>query len=219
MFALFTVTFSARCPRAGPSRFYTPDYGSSTPEMIGGFDLGADGSLAPIPGSPFPGGESTGGLWGLAFTPDGSAAVSAFYFTGGMQGYSVPPGGVFGFTNFIPAVSTTGEAVTPDGRFAYAGTREFGGSPAEGILRLAIGDGGSLTKLSPNAGGSEEFGDLAITPDGRYLFAAQAGQVQRFSIGAGGSLTSLGSTPAPSALFMAISPDGRFLFLETFNGV
>ena len=219
MLVVFAVAFCALCASAGAARFYTPDYGGSSPEVIGGFDLGADGSLTPIAGSPFPGGESTGGLWGLAFTPDGSAAVSAFYFAGGVQGYSLPPSGVFGFTDFIPAVSTTGEVVAPDGRFAFAGTREFGGSSAEGILRLAIGAGGSLTKLSPNAGGSEEFGDLAITPDGRYLFAAQLGQIQRFAIGADGSLTPLGARPAPSAWFLATSPDGRFLFLETNEGV
>jgi len=218
MFAAVALFFCGLCISAGAARFYTPSYGGSNPEVIGGFDLGADGSLAPIPGSPFPGGGSTGGLVGLAFTPDGSAAVTAFLFTGGVQGYSVPAGGVFGFTDSIPAASTTGEAITPDGRFAYAGTREFGG-PAEGILRLAIGSGGSLTKLSPNAGGTEEFGDLAITPDGKYLFAAQLGQVRRFAIDLDGSLTSLGATPAPSAMFTAVSPDGRFLFLQTSAGL
>lgn len=44
----------AWCANAlGAARFYTPDYGSSTPEEIGGFDLGGDGSLTPIPGSPW----------------------------------------------------------------------------------------------------------------------------------------------------------------------
>ncbi|HET7507382.1 MAG TPA: PKD domain-containing protein [Solirubrobacterales bacterium] len=218
MLAALAVVFCSLCASAGAARFYMPHYGGTNPEMIGGFDLGADGSLAPLPYSPFPGGESTGGLVGLAFTPDGSAAVTAFLFTGGVQGYSVPPSGPFGFTDLIPAASTTGEAITPDGRFAYAGTREFGG-PAEGILRLAIGAGGSLTKLSPNAGGSEEFGDLAITPDGKYLFAAQLGQVQGFAIGADGSLSPLGATPVASALLLAVSPDGRFLFLETDSGM
>lgn len=218
LLAVFAVAFCALCANAGAARFYMPHYGGANPEVIGGFDLAADGSLAPMPGSPFPAGESTGGLVGLAFTPDGSAAVTAYLFTGGVQGYSVPPSGVFGFTDLIPAASTTGEAITPDGRFAYAGTREFGG-PAEGILRLAIGAGGSLTKLSPNAGGTEEFGDLAITPDGRYLFAAQLGQLQGFAIGADGSLSPLGATPAPSASYLAVSPDGRFLFLETGSGM
>jgi 6-phosphogluconolactonase (cycloisomerase 2 family) len=217
--AVLVLAFCALCGSAGAARFYTPSYGSGPPEVIGGFDLGADGSLAPIPGSPFPGEESgTGGLWGIAFTPDGSAAVSPFLFSGGVQGYSVPPSGAFGLANTIPTASATGIAVTPDGRFAYAGTRAVGASPSEGIRRFAVGSGGSLTALTPSGGGTEEYGDVAITPDGRYLFAAQSGKVQRFAIGADGSLTPLGATPSPNAEFMAVSPDGRFLFLEVFGG-
>lgn len=202
---------------SGSARFFTPSYGSGPPEVIGGFQLGDDGSLAPIPGSPFPGGD--GGLWGFAFTPDGTAAVSGFYFTGGVQGYSVLPSGVFSLANTVPTASATGVAVTPDGRFAYAGTREFMGVPGEGIRRFSVGAGGTLMPLTPNAGGTDEYGDIAISPDGRFLFAAQFGNVQRFSIGSDGSLTPLGSTPTPLAMFMAVSPDGSFLFLETFDGV
>jgi PKD repeat protein len=72
--------------------------------------------------------------------------------------------------------------------------------------------------LAPNAGGTETYGDVAIAPDGRYLFAAQSGKVQRFAIGADGSLTPLGATPTPNAEYMAASPDGRFLFLDVFGG-
>lgn len=203
---------------SGAARFYTPDYGTPTPEEIGGFELGANGSLTPIPGSPFvaaPGPPyEPSGIWGLAFTPFGDRAASGFLFKGGVQGYSVPASGVFALAgSAILTPSVTGIAVSPDGRFAYAPTRDFSGATAEGIRRFAIGADGSLSSLSPS-GGSGEYGDVAITPDGRYLFAAQLGKVERFAVGPDGSLASLGATTTLSARFMAVSPDGRFLLLE-----
>lgn len=215
--AAFLAAFSASA--LGAARFYTPDYGSSTPEEIGGFDLGGDGSLTPIPGSPFPAEEAgLGGLWKLAFTPDGTRAISGFFFTGGVQAYRVPPSGVFESAGATPMASATSVAISPDGRFAFLPTREFGATmPAEGIRRFAIGADGSLMPLTP-AGGSGEYGDVAITPDGRFLFAVASNQIERFAIGADGSLNSLGMTSAPGAKLLAMAADGRFLFAKVSGG-
>ena len=60
------------CPGgASAASLYAPTYGTS-PEAIAGFARAADGSLAPLPGSPF-GFPSTdpGGVITLGFTPDG----------------------------------------------------------------------------------------------------------------------------------------------------
>jgi hypothetical protein len=215
--AVFLVAFSGSAP--GAARFYTPDYGTPTPEEIGGFDLGADGSLTPIPGSPFPAEEpGLGGLWKLAFTPDGTRAISGFFFTGGVQAYRVPPSGVFESAGATPMASATSVAISPDGRFAFLPTREFGATmPAEGIRRFAIAADGSLAPLIP-AGGSGEYDDVAITPDGRFLFALASNQIERFAIGADGSLSSLGMTSAPGAKLLAMAPDGRFLFAKVSGG-
>lgn len=213
--SLFAAAFAAGS--AGAARFYTPAYGGSPPEKIGGFDLGADGSLTPIPASPFPAEEpGLGGLWKLAFTPDGSRAISGFFFTGGVQAYRVPPSGIFELAGAVPSASATSVAVSPDGRFAYASTREFK-TPAEGIRRFAFNPDGSLAPLTP-AGGSGEYNDIAITPDGRFLFAAAANAIERFAIGADGSLGYLGTTPAIGSRFLAMAPDGRFLFAHVSGG-
>jgi 6-phosphogluconolactonase (cycloisomerase 2 family) len=205
----------------GAARFYTPSYGwndPAEPEVIGGFDLGNDGSLAPIASSPFPGEEpfAEGGLWSLAFNPDGTRAVSGFFFTGGVQAYRVPSSGIFELAGATSTASATSVAITPDGRFAYASTREFK-TPAEGVIRFAVNADGSLNPLSP-AGGSGQYEDIAITPDGRFLFATGGNKVERFAIAADGSLGSLGTTPAVGSRSLAMAPDGRFLFARFSGG-
>lgn len=212
------ILLCASATPASAARFYTPDYGSKTPEEIGGFDLGTDGSLAPIPGSPFPAEEpGLGGLWKLAFTPDGTRAISGLFFTGGVQAYRVPANGIFELAGAAASASATSVAISPDGRFAYAATREFGGMMAEGIRVFAIGADGSLAPLS-SAGAAEEYGDVALTPDGRFLFATSGNQIERFAIAADGSLGYLGTTPAVGSRFLMIAPDGRFLFARVSGG-
>lgn len=209
------------CVSAAPAsaaRFYTPDYGSKTPEEIGGFDLGTDGSLAPIPGSPFPAEQPPlGGIWKIAFNPDGTRAISGFYFTGGVQAYRVPASGVFELAGAVPSASATAVAISPDGRFAYVPTREFNAMAAEGIRVFAVAADGSLSPLG-SAGTAIEYGDVALTPDGRFLFATSGNQIERFAVAADGSLGYLGTTSAPGSYLLSMSPDGRFLFAEVMGG-
>ncbi|HEY3434980.1 MAG TPA: beta-propeller fold lactonase family protein, partial [Solirubrobacterales bacterium] len=208
---------SALTGSAAASRFYTPDYGSKTPEVIGGFDLGADGSLTSIQGSPFPAAQpGFGGLFDLAFNPDGTRAVTGYFFTGGIQGFRVPDSGVFERASPSPSASTTAVAISPDGRFAYGSTREFGGMMAEGIRVYAIEADGSLAPRS--SGGSGEYRDVALTPDGRFLFATASGGIERFAVAPDGSLSYLGTTPAPSGYLLSMAPDGRFLFVLVMGG-
>ena len=204
---------SAFCASASAAaRFYTPAYGGTEPEVIGGFDLGSDGTPAPISGSPFPASEpGFGGLTGLAFNPDGTRAASAYLFNGGVQGYTVPSGGIFQLTGARLSASATSIAISPDGRFAFAPTREFKSVPAEGVRRFAINSDGTLAALMPS-GGSGQYADVALTPDGRFLFATTGSQIERFAVGADGSLSSLGMTPAPGSYLLAMAPDGRHLF-------
>lgn len=207
-----TLTAAFAAAAQGAARFYTAGYGS---ENVGGFELGADGSLAALPGSPFPVGTVGGaGVLGLAFAPEGSRATLGFLITGGTQGYAVAANGSFQVTGALaPSASVTNTAITPDGRFAFAATREFMAVPREGIRRFALNADGSLTPLLPNAALPDDVYGIAISPDGRFLFAQQANQIARFAIGGDGSLTPLGMTPAPSAGLLATSADGRFLFV------
>jgi hypothetical protein len=220
--AVLGLALCSLCGSAGAARFYVPSYGSGPPELIGGFNLGADGSLTALPESPFPAEEAgTGGLWGLAFTPDGTRAASAFLFTGGIQGYSLTSAGAISLTNALPGASATGTAITPDGRFAFTPTRDFssaGNPTAEGVARFSIGGDGSLSRLEPPTATGESYG-VAITPDGRFLYTGAANKITRFAIGSDGSLTPLGSTEGISSQFFGVSPDGRFLFAADHEGL
>lgn len=220
-FALFVAALCALCASAGAARFYVPSYGSGPPEQITGIELGTDGSLTALSGSPFTGEEAgTGGLWGLAFTPDGAHAASAFLFTGGIQGYSVSPGGNLSLTNALTGASGTGTAITPDGRFAFVPTREFAppaAKPVEGIARFSVGSNGSLTRLTPSTGTGEAYG-IAITPNGRFLYVSEGTKIARFAVGGDGGLSPLGTTEGPTSPYLGVSPDGRFLFVALDSG-
>ncbi|HYQ79068.1 MAG TPA: PKD domain-containing protein [Solirubrobacterales bacterium] len=215
LFAAFALLGSVVADASGAARFFTPDYGGSTPEQIGGFELGSNGSLSPIPGSPFTAATpGTGGLIALAFAPEGSRATAGFLVSGGVQGYSVPASGIFQLAGEPdPSASVTNTAISPDGRFAFAATREFKMVPREGVRRFILGADGSLNPLEPPAVLPDDVYGLAITPDGRFLFAQQANSIARFALGADGSLTPLGNTPAPGAYLLSTSSDGRLLFV------
>lgn len=217
--ALALIASAFALPASGAARFYTPAYGSKTPEEIGGFDLGADGSLSPIPASPFPAADPTvSGIFGLAFTPDGTRAISGYFFNGGVQGFSVPPSGIFQLAGSpIPTASVPAVAITPDGRYAFASTREFMGKSAEGIHRFAVNPDASLTALGAPAPLGGDSYDVAISPDGRFLFAEQFTGIERFAIGADGSLSSLGFTPLPGAYLLSSGESG-FLFVLANSG-
>jgi 6-phosphogluconolactonase (cycloisomerase 2 family) len=211
--ALLLVVLATAGSAAASMRLYAPLY-YANPQAVTGFDRQSDGSLAPLPGSPFPLVTSpfaVSGIGGMAFAPDGRRAVTSFYFTGGVLGLSAKDDG-----SIVPAgppivtARAPGLAVSPDGRFAYAGTFDSG---IEGILAYSLGTGGSLTALSGAPFGTGKYGDLAVSLDGRFLFGTTGSEVRRFAVNSDGTLSPLGATPLSGAAYVTISPDGRFLFV------
>ena len=211
--ALAAVSVSFYAASADAASLYLPNYGS-TPEGISGYARAPDGSLSPLPGSPFPISAEVRGIWKLAFTPDGDRAFTGFLFDGGVRGLKVAgDGSIAPAGELIVTPSVTSVAVSPDGRFAYAATRDFNMVSAVGILGYSIAGDGSLTPIGGAPFSSGEFDDLTITPDSRFLYATAAGQVRHFSIAADGKLTEVGLPTAVSASGLVPSPDSRFLFV------
>jgi 6-phosphogluconolactonase (cycloisomerase 2 family) len=200
---------------------YAPNYGSD-PDAIDGWNRLPDGSLSPMGGSPFQVVAGSmgpvSGVWSLAFTPRGDRAATMFFFKGGDQGLSVAEDGSLTRAGApILTSSSTSVAISPDGRFAYVPTREFSAMPAEGIRLYSIGEDGSLNGLATTVS-TGEFDDVAMTPDGRFLFATAGNQVIRFAVGPNGALTELGPTAAGGSTRLAVSSDGRFLFVRIGSG-
>lgn len=190
---------------AAAATLYAPIYAD---DQIAGFTTAADGSLVQLNGSPFS--VPSGGTTGFAMTPDGTRGVTSYLFFGGVRGHSIDTAGVI--TPAQPKIAANeayGAAVSPDGRFAYVPTRNL----TRGVQVYSIDASGALTEIggSPFMAGTE-FGDVAITPDGKFLFGVIAGQIARFSIGADGTLVSLGNTALAGVVNLQTSPDGRFLF-------
>lgn len=206
---------------ASATRLYTPDY-YSDPQAVGGFGVNTDGSLAPLPGSPF--GIASGpafkasGIGGLAFAPDGRRAAVSYYFDGGAQGLSVAPDGTISPAQEpVEGAKQNAIAISPDGNFAYAVGVESGGSN-EGVLGYSVGSDGALTPLPGSPYGSGTYWDAAISPDGRFFFATNSLGVQAFALAADGSVTPLGFTAVANAFYLQTAPDSPLLYVVSTHG-
>lgn len=200
---------------AEAARLYVPLY-YNVPQAISVFDRAADGGLTQLAGSPFgivSSPSPVGGIGGMAFAPEGTRAAVSFYFEGGVLGLTVGSDGK-PVPAQAPLTASTGLgiAVSPDGHFAY--TPDGSG----GVRGYSFASSGALAPLAGSPFGSGGAYDVAITPDGRFLFASGSNQVSRFSIGASGVLSYLGATPLADATYVSTSPDGRFLFVGITNG-
>jgi len=197
----------------------------------------ANGEPTALPGSPYATG-SAGAPSGLAISPDGKYLYVANRGSGnGVGGLSV-----YSISNGVPAPLSgspfaTGSAggpwnvaISPDGKYLYV-TNDGSGNGVGGLSAYSLSDG-VPTPLpgSPYATGTVGGPlDVAISPDGQYLYVTNDGNGNLK--GAGGlsvywlqdgvpiefSNSAYATGPRGSPLDMAISPDGRYLYV-TNNG-
>ena len=183
---------------------------------VAGFAVGTDGTLTPIPGSPFAGGKLP---FNIYFTPDGrhlylsslsADAVSAFAV--GQDGsLSAVPGSPYtlGSGGFM---RTGGIAISPDGKHLYAGS-------GSDMYAFSIDDDGSLSPVpgSPFATDFFAIGPFwpCISPDGKYLYASVAGQIRAFAIAPDGSLIKVGDPLKGlfASILPRITPDGKHVYV------
>lgn len=212
---LMVIVLSIACVGAFASsasalQMYTPDYND---DEIAGTDFQGVAPAASIPGSTWDFGGAGGGLWAVGINRDGVRGVAAYGFSPAIEPFSIAADGSLASPQ--PTLAGTGGyslAMSPNSDFVYfaANVTPFG------ITAARQAADGSLTYLpgSPFASGGG-FGDLAITPNGRYLFASgnPAGSIRRFSIEADGSLGPIGTALIDGADLMQVSPDGRFLYV------
>lgn len=169
-------------------------------------------------GGPF---GSAGGY--PAISPDGRYLFAPSYTNEAIERFAILADGLLAPLGSTPVagVHPLLARVTPDGHHAVLL------SDAEGkddLRTFAIEAGGTLT---PTGSELETTGAVTgppvISPDGRFLFAANGneGSVTAYSIGADGALAQAGE-PVPTELSspqsIAMSVDGRFLYVEPIFG-
>ncbi len=109
--------------------------------------------------------------------------------------------------------------IHPDGHVVYllnelSGTLVWFDLAADGGLTV----GGQCSTRHSNANGGNDSSDLQLTPDGRFLYAANRGDdtIAIFAISAGGVPEPLGHEPVSGhwPRNLAISPDGGWLLVS-----
>lgn len=169
------------------------------PNTVSAFQVAADGSLTPAPGSPF----ATG--WGGGFTAH-------------IDSVALLPG--------APRVYVSNSSPIGFGGDRAARSRSRDGAPAGELQEIGAVAGFDIAAncaLTPIAGSPWTTGEcatgIAIDPTGSYLYVANfcSDTISAFSIGGGGALTELGFSPisTPGEPFdLELSPDGARLFVS-----
>jgi 6-phosphogluconolactonase (cycloisomerase 2 family) len=91
------------------------------------------------------------------------------------------------------------------------------------VTAYLIGDDGALTDYADFDSGADDPTDVAVSPDGRFVYAAfdsaSGGGVYVVAVQPDGSFGTWTRVPAgSSATAVAVSPDGRFLYLGDYGG-
>jgi len=193
---------------------YTND--NQVPNTVTAFSVGTDGSLTPVPGSPFvTGGDSAGGgLFGansigvaivgqfLFAANTASRDVSVFTIDANSGALTLVPGSPFALQPGFGggANDDISVAATPDGHFLMASS-----NLANNVTIFSIDANGALAPI-PGSPVFAPFPDgIKISPDGKFL--AVAGILQMFSIAPNGLLTFLNSLGSDQGFPAAIDID------------
>jgi DNA-binding beta-propeller fold protein YncE len=137
----------------------------------------------------------------VVVSPDGKSVYAGFL---GISQWDVGAGGELSPKN-PPTVGDSrlgGDfAVSPDGRSLYASITFGNGFAGNQIDQYDIAADGTLTPKSPAAVGTGNFPrGLALTPDGRSLYAANFGsdEVSQYSVGSDGTLSPKSPSTGPA---------------------
>ena len=229
---LALVTLSS-CGGSGES----PTSPGNTHVTIGGYLYGAalgggvavytinasNGVLAPIAGSPFAPEASEPAAFTMWLSADPAARVVYLAVAStNIEAWSAnPTTGVPAATSGAPfAVALNGRiAVSPDGNRGYAPT-------GAGLATYSIGADATLSAVDSRSDSPGSGAAAVVTPDGRFVYLASGPGQSRISAfsasSATGALSPLAAntlaasdTVFPGDAGMAISPNGRFLYLSS----
>jgi 6-phosphogluconolactonase len=191
---------------------------------VSAYSIGANGSLTPVPGSPF---AAELNPFSVAVDPTGKFAYVANLFSNNVSAYSIGANGALTPVPGSPFLAGSSGpfsvAVDPTGKFAYvANSGGFvGGFPFNGnVSAYSIGANGALTPVpgSPFAAELKNPFSVAVDPTGKFAYVADmdGNNVSAYSIGANGALTPVPGSPFAAGIFpasVAVDPTGKFAYV------
>jgi DNA-binding beta-propeller fold protein YncE len=196
---------------------------------VAGFDRHADGSLSPIPGSPFDaGGAGTGTAFGsaggLQQSTDGRYILATDPASNDISVLRIKPNGSLQLAEVQDSNGSAPSSIAVHGSLVYVANGGAGGSNYTGFRLNAGGH------LSPIAGSTYALPDTAlpghvlISPDGTRLVATRVGPsagpsyLDGFAIDRDGRLTAAPGSPFPAqkigpfgSAFSPTNPDQLFV--------
>jgi 6-phosphogluconolactonase (cycloisomerase 2 family) len=193
-----------------------------------GFRLNAGGHLSPIPGSTFalPDGALPGHV---LISPDGRRLVGTRVGPNAgpssLDGFRIRPDGRLvaapGSPFAAQRIGPFGSAFSPVHGDQLFVSNAHDGANAGSVSVYDVANDGGLTAISGSPFADHQTAPcwVAISPDGRTLFAVNTGasSISRYGVAADGSLTLTGSVAMNGsglrAFDAAVSPDGSFLYV------
>lgn len=157
----------------------------------------------------------------VAVSPDDKFVFAQSRNGGVIESYSVGTGGALtAVASGSVATATDGDGMvlTPDGKFLYAT-----GYGSNAVSAYSIGTDGILTPLSTPTYTVNSPSRPTVSADGKFLYVpASIDGIAQFAINADGSLTPLSPAtvagPAAGNDTFALSPNGKFGYVGSFNG-
>jgi 6-phosphogluconolactonase len=205
---------------------YVANEGNGGPGSYAGFRFGFGGRLIPVPDSTvtLPAGADPGDV---IFNATGSRLVGTEVGTSLIDSYQVGFGGRLSKAPGSPytaqALGPFGSAFRPTNPYQLFVSNAHQGTGLGSVSAFNDGLGGRLTALtdSPFANGQSGTCWVAISPDGRILYAVNTGSgtISKYAIAPSGTLRLLSNTTVNAqagvgAVDPATSPDGRFLYVD-----
>jgi 6-phosphogluconolactonase len=205
LLATSAASVSAAAPRVVVGHAYVNN-NSATTNGVAGFARYSDGTLTPLPGSPFATGGAgigtpTGSAGALQFSADGRYVLAVDAASNDISVLKVANDGSLGLVGTTDSNGTTPLSIAVHGDLVYVANAGAGGSDYTGFRLDHAG------RLTPIAGSTVSLpddalpGQILISGDGKTLAATRVGpatgpsSIDSFRIGRDGRLTAAPGSP------------------------